>query len=125
MAEYERYVIGMRYTQRFKMELAIKGQHPQYYQGFNAHKDEIPQDALEMLRAYSRILQDSGENLTTPVCTTVWDSEPSQGQVLAEVAKGNVAAGIEHTVSLRPVVEAFLQKKATFADLRRAIGLQP
>jgi len=128
MAEYERYVIGLRYSRRFQMELSVRGQHPKYYQGFNAHEGEIPEAALEMLRAYCKILQDSGEMQWTPTCTTIWDYEPSVSELLTEISKGNVAMLAKmrepgRTEPLRPIVEAFLQKKASFADLRRAIGL--
>lgn len=126
-----RYTIAIRYTQRFRFELAVKGEHPDYYLGVD--ESDISPEALEMLRAYYQTLSEAQESHFSPTCTIVWDFEPTPQQILDEVGRGHIACltgKISHAeddgsieyANFREVVGRFLKGKATFAELRAALG---
>jgi hypothetical protein len=127
---YEHYVIGIRYTQKYRMSLALQKKHPKYYQGYNAHKGEVPDNALLIFRAYYAILNETKTRRFTPTCTVVWDKEPSRANILNEIAKGHLACLTTHTehtsIKFSNLLEALTRYQAghaSFDDLCQAASI--
>lgn len=130
---YERYVVGIRYAQKYRMSLAFRKKPPEYYQGYNAHKGEVTPEALLVFRAYYAILNEAKIQRFTPTCTVVWHKEPTRTELLEQIGKGHLAClathsenngGIQFSNLLEAITE-YQENRASLSDLRQAAGIIP
>lgn len=118
----ERYVIGFHVTDEVELALSMRGEIQEYYRGFEG--GTLPPKVLEMLRAFTWITGKATGHGYSPMLVKRFDHHPvSTDEIFDELEAGRFGISLDAKGNLKEVVMAFLEKKATFGDLREAVGL--
>ena len=118
----ESYVIGFQVDKVTELALKMKGQQQEFYRRLDA--SSLPQEAVEMLEAFD--FASMGKHHFTPMVVDEFDHHPvTDEELVAAILAGRLGITQEADGSFKELLKRFLARKASFAELREAVGATP